>query len=41
MPSKLVEVVPHVGKEDKFGIEKVNGGQKYVAETCVGNGKDF
>ena len=34
MPSKLV-VVLHVGKGDKFGIEKVNGGQKYAAETLV------
>ena len=35
MPNKLIEVVLHVGKGDRFGIKKVNGDQKYAAETLV------
>ena len=40
--SKLVEVVLHVGKRAKFGVQKVNGGQN-ICNTCasVGNGKNF
>ena len=40
--SKLVEVVLHVGKGAKFGVEKVNGGQNICNRvTSVGNGKNF
>ena len=40
--SKLVEVVLHVGKGAKFGVEKVNGGQNICNRVAsVGNGKNF
>ena len=40
--SKLVEVVLHVGKGAKFGVEKVNGGQIICNRVAsVGNGKNF
>ena len=40
--SKLVEAVLHVGKEAKFGVEKVNGGQNICSrDASVGNGKNF
>ena len=40
--SKFVEVVLHVRKGAKFGVEKVNGGQN-ICNKCasVGNGKNF
>ena len=32
----------HVGKEPKFGVENVNGGQNICSiDTSVGNGKNF
>ena len=38
--SKLVEVVLHVRKGAKFGVEKVNGGQNICSRVAsVGNGK--
>ena len=40
--SKLVEVVLHVGKGVKFGVEKVNGGQNICnTDASVGNKKNF
>ena len=40
--SKLVEVVLHVGKGAKFGVEKVNDGQNICNRgASVGNGKNF
>ena len=40
--SKLVEVVLHVGKGAKFGVEKVNSGQNICSrDASVGNGKNF
>ena len=40
--SKLVEVVLHVGKGAKFGVEKVNGGQNICSrDASVGNVKNF
>ena len=40
--SKLVDVVLHVGKGTKFGIEKVNSGQNICSRDAgVGNGKKF
>ena len=40
--SKWVEVVLHVGKGARFGIEKVNGGQNVCSRVAsVGNGKNF
>ena len=37
-----MEVVLHVGKGAKFGVEKVNGGQTICNRvTSVGNGKEF
>ena len=32
--SKLVEVVLHVGKEAKFGVEKVNNGQNICSRDA-------
>ena len=38
--SKMVEVVLHVGKGAKFGVEKVNDGQNICSrDTSVGNRK--
>ena len=38
--SRLVEVVLHVGKGAKFGVEKVNCGQNICSrDASVGNGK--
>ena len=40
--SKMVEVVLHVRKGAKFGVEKVNGGQNICHRVAnVGNGKNF
>ena len=40
--SKVVEVVFHLGKGAKFGVEKVNGGQNICNRVAsVGNGKKF
>ena len=40
--NKLVEVVLHVGKGAKFGVEEVNGGQNICSrDASVGNGKNF
>ena len=40
--SKLLEVVLHVEKGAKFGVEKVNGGQNICnGGASVGNGKNF
>ena len=40
--SKLVEVVLHVGKVAKFGVEKGSSGQNICSrDASVGNGKTF
>ena len=40
--SKLVEVVLHVRKGAKFGVEQVNSGQNICnRDGSVGNGKNF
>ena len=40
--SKLVEVVLHVGKGAKFGVEKVNGGPNICNRVAsFGKGKNF
>ena len=38
----LLEVVLHVRKGDKFGVQKANGGQDNCSrDASVGNGKNF
>ena len=40
--SKVVEVVLHVGKRAKFGVEKANGSQNICNRVAsVGNEKKF
>ena len=40
--SKLVEVVHHVGKEAKFGVKKMKGGQNICnRDTSVGERKNL
>ena len=40
--NKLVEVVLHIGKGAKFGVEKVNGGQNICNRVAsVENGNNF
>ena len=40
MVSKLLEVVLHVGKGAKIGVEKVNGGQNICSrDASVGMGR--
>ena len=40
--SKLVEVLLHVEKAAKFGVEKMYGGQNICSrDASVGNGKNF